>query len=639
MKNRKILLVLILFSWLLPVAQTFSTEKMDFDLGKMDASRALNDAYSFMAQPYSLLCFHNMDKLGLDLDWIRRAGPVIPLKDPKKGFTVEYTFHGERRTLNDYLKRSFALGFLVLNDDHIVFEKYFHHAGPKSRFLSNSVVKSIVSVLIGIAIEEGKIRHIEDPAVQYLPCLADSGFKHVTVKNLLQMASGIRWNEDYPDPDADFNRYMVAQLRGEPSFMELAASCEAMAQPGAHFEYQSINTQVLGQLLEAATGMPLNRYCQEKLWSKIGADSDAFFYRAKLQTQIPAAVGFDATLRDYGRFGLMVMNGGTLGGCRVVSKDWIRESTTLKGASELPQPAGPNDEFSENLGYAYQWWLLDGQDGVFMAMGIYGQAIYINPARHVVIVQTSAWPEPDPEPYWDEMVKVMTTIAEKTSPSISYTQQLWENNYPFYQKIRNLPFNQELLSGKLDEQVFRNYIIQDYLYLQNYRKVYGILLSKAPDETMMKFILKLINGIDEEIESIHGAYIQKFEISREELLHARTYPNTEFYNAFLIKTATLEPFEVGLIATLPCHWIYFQLGMDMKNSRKAQGSKYQEWINGYAEDAWEVSETKEVVNIVETCMRKTTAEIRGKMKQAFDTAMKLEYMFWDGIYKDLIWIE
>jgi len=229
--------------------------------------------------------------------------------------------------------------------------------------------------------------------------------------------------------------------------------------------------------------------------------------------------------------------------------------------------------------------------------------------------------------------------ADTGNPSKSYTQQIWDEYYPFYRKILNLPFNQELLSGKLEERVFKDYIIQDYHYLQNYRKVHGILLAKAPDEAAMKYMVNLINEIDKEIAHIHEHYIEKFRITREELMNSPSWPGTEFYNSFLVKTASMEPFEVGLMATLPCRWIYYQLGVDMKQSGKAGDSKYREWIDGYWEGPWETSDTRKAVEFTEKYMRATTDGNRVKMKKVYETAMKLEYMFWDGVYRGMKWVE
>ncbi|MDD5312810.1 MAG: TenA family protein [Dehalococcoidia bacterium] len=218
-------------------------------------------------------------------------------------------------------------------------------------------------------------------------------------------------------------------------------------------------------------------------------------------------------------------------------------------------------------------------------------------------------------------------------------QQIWEENYPFYQKILALPYNQELLSGKLDEAVFRDYIIQDYHFCQNYKKVHAILLARAPDDNAAQFMLKIIKEIDAEIEELHTTYIKRYQITDKELTDPTDYPSTELYNSYLIKTATLEPFEVGLMATLPCHWVYYQIGNDMKKTEKVQANKYQVWIDEYGAATWENSETKEVVDLAEGYMQVANDETRIKMKNAFVTAMKLEYMFWDGVYNRVKWVK
>ncbi len=639
---KAIFILWFIVSLLPPSPANSQPQDMDkIEIARMDMGRALLDKYSFMAQPYSFYYFHNMDKIGLGLDWVHRNGEIFLLKEPGENFAISYGFAGKHYSLEDYYKRNFVLGFLVLHNEQIILEKYYHGADSQSRFISNSVVKSFISVLIGIAVKEGKIKDIGDPVVRYLPYLANSGFKEATIKDLLKMSSGVRWDEeDYLGPGCDFNRYMSAWLRGETSLKDLAASCTTEEKPGERFEYKSIDTEVLGRVLEAATGMPLNKYLEKKLWDKIGAQSDAFFYRGKMQPNVPAAVGFNATLRDYGRFGLMVMNKGRLGSQRCVDEAWIEDSTAPEGISWQPQSAGPNDEFSDNMGYGYQWWLIPGDEHVFMALGIYGQAIYVNPKRQIVIVQSSAWPNPDSQANWDEMIKVMETIARKVSPSEVYaenfTQTIWDENYGFYQKILGLPFNQKLSDGSLDEKIFKNYIIQDYIFLQNFKKVYGILLSKAPDRKGSAFIADLIKGIDEEIETVHMKYFRKFGVTKKELTGALPNPGTELYNSYLVKTAALEPFQVGLIATLPCNWIYYQVGVDMKKKGQAGGNKYQEWIDAYGSETWEESDAKAFVDLVESYMKNSTPADREKMRQAYESAMKLEYMFWDEAYRQPI---
>jgi thiaminase/transcriptional activator TenA len=234
---------------------------------------------------------------------------------------------------------------------------------------------------------------------------------------------------------------------------------------------------------------------------------------------------------------------------------------------------------------------------------------------------------------------VASSVADKPNPTVHLTQQIWEENYPFYQKILAHPYNQELLSGKLDEAVFRDYIIQDYHFCQNYKKVHAILLAKAPDEAAATFMANIIRQIDAETESLHAVCIGKYHITDQELTSPTDYPSTELYNDFLVKTATLEPFEVGLMATLPCHWVYYQIGVDMKKVEKAQGNKYQAWIDQYGATTWENSETKKVVDLAEKYMQAANSENRLKMKNAFVTAMKLEYMFWDGVYNRVKWVQ
>jgi len=221
----------------------------------------------------------------------------------------------------------------------------------------------------------------------------------------------------------------------------------------------------------------------------------------------------------------------------------------------------------------------------------------------------------------------------------SLMHELWEENYPLYQKILAHPYNQQLLSGQLDEEVFRQYIIQDYHFCRNYQKTHAILLAKAPDEAASKFMANIIRQIDEETQSLHAVCIDKYHITERELTDPPAYPSTELYNDYLIKTATLEPFEVGLIATMPCHWVYYQVGLDMKKVEKVPGNKFQAWIDQYGSTAWENSGTKKNVDFAEKYMQAATDETRLRMKNAFVTAMKLEYMFWDGIYNKVKWIE
>jgi CubicO group peptidase (beta-lactamase class C family) len=409
-KARRLRWMPLMFVGLMLCLSSFAQSPGKIDISKMNPGEHLTGKYSYMSQPHSFYYFHNMDQLDLRTDWIKKADQAYPLREPVKERTFEYTFQGKRYSLDDYFKRNFVTGFLVLHNDQIIIEKYFHEAGRNSRFVSQSVSKSIVSILIGAAVEEDAIRSIEDPVIKYLPYLSESGYRSVTVKNLLQMSTGVKYSENYGDPKSEAALLGSALLTGSPSFQDYAQSIQPTnTPPGTKFEYQSVNTQVLGLLLEKVTGKRLNEYAQEKLWKKIGAQSDAFFYESKKQPDTCAFACFNATLRDYARVGLMMLQGGKLGEERVVSSKWVHDSTTPDAPFLKPSPGG-------GPGYAYQWWIPSGEKGVYMAQGIYGQCIYVDPTRHVVIVQTSAWPEPFPVPYAMEQEALLSKTASEIVP-------------------------------------------------------------------------------------------------------------------------------------------------------------------------------------------------------------------------------
>jgi CubicO group peptidase (beta-lactamase class C family) len=411
--KRRAWLIPVVFAVLMLSQRALAQNPGKIEISKMNPAGLLVDKYSYMAQPYSFYYFHHMDQLGLRTDLIKRGGWDYPLHEPTKPLAVEYTFGGSRYSLEDYFKRNFVTGFLVLRNDQILAERYFHGSDQNSRFVSQSLSKSIVSILIGAAVDDGLIKSIQDPVTNYLPYLSMSGYSSVTVKNLLQMSSGVNYSEDYRDPKSGAELIGAALLTGNPAFKNYVQSIQpTKTLPGTKFEYQSVNTQVLGLLLEKVTGKRLNKYAEEKLWSRIGAQSDAFFYESKKQPDTCAFACFNATVRDYARVGLMMLRGGALGEKAIVSKTWVHDSTTPDAPYLKPKRGGPEGGY----GYAYQWWVPPGNDGVFMALGIYGQCIYVNPARHVVIVQTSAWPEPVSSILDEEQKTLFDKIANEIVP-------------------------------------------------------------------------------------------------------------------------------------------------------------------------------------------------------------------------------
>lgn len=374
------------------------------DINKMKTKEIFTGPYSFFVPPYSFYYFQHMDKLDLKLDWVRRSGNIYPLQEPKHPFTLYYTFNRSRYNVEDYFKRNAVLGFIVLKDNQIVAERYFHGADQHSLFLSNSIGKSITSTLLGIALDERKIASIDDPVTKYLPELIHSGFNRVTIRQALEMASGLDLHFNPYDPNT-IPQFDSANLIGIPSFTNILKSVKAnmTVVPGKVFDYENENTEMLGLLIEKAVGVRYNQYLQTKIWNKIGAESDAFLYRAKVQQDQCTFGCFNATLRDYARFGLMMMNNGTLGGISIVTPAWVKAATT-----PVKYDVPPKD--SEHLGYGYQWWILSGQDHAYKGLGIFGQILYVNPTKHIVIVQIAAWPTPEDDNRWEEFAKVAEAI-------------------------------------------------------------------------------------------------------------------------------------------------------------------------------------------------------------------------------------
>lgn len=360
------------------------------ELSKMRPAGLLIDGYSYMTPPHSEYYFHHIDELGFRLEWVKRAGPVHALVG-RGGPALRPAFQKAGRTigLDEYFAQNRVAGLLVLRGDTVLLERYAFGADRKSRFVSQSIGKSVVSILVGVAIAQGRIADVNDLVTKYLPELGTSGYRNVTIKQTLQMATGVDYSEDYRDSTSGAARIGAALVTGRPSFDDFVGSMQPTAVvPGTRFQYQSVNTQLLGMLIERVTGMSLSKFAEHALWSKLGADSDAFFYQAKSQPGTCAFACFNATLRDYGRIGLLMLNKGIVDGYQVVPATWVGESTTAAEAHMRPGvAAGP-------FGYGYQWWIPPGPDGAFMAIGIFGQSIYVNPARGIVIVQASAWASP-----------------------------------------------------------------------------------------------------------------------------------------------------------------------------------------------------------------------------------------------------
>lgn len=284
-----------------------------------------------------------------------------------------------------FLDSSYAQGLILIQNDTIKYEKYWGGQTEAVKHISWSMSKSYVSALFGIAMEEGFIESIEQTVDEYLPELKGSGYEGVKIKDVLQMSTGVGFDETYSDPNADINRYWDDFGNGK-SQDKFAASLKNEIEPGTFNHYVSINTHVLGMIIVKATGQSLTEYLQEKIWKPIGAEFDAYWI-ADGEGMEMALGGLNATLRDYAKLGRLYLNKGNWNGKQIIPESWIEASTN---STEEHLQANSENSSSPSFGYGYQWWIPDGDQGEIMAIGVFNQYIYINPTTNTVIVKNSA---------------------------------------------------------------------------------------------------------------------------------------------------------------------------------------------------------------------------------------------------------
>ena len=280
-----------------------------------------------------------------------------------------------------YIDSSYTQGLIWIQNDTIQYENYWSGQKEEVKHISWSMSKSYVSALFGIAMEEGYIKSINQTVDEYLPELKGSGYENVKIKDVLQMASGIGFNEDYSNPKADINVYWSGFVSGK-SQDKFASTLVNEEPPGTYNHYVSINTHVLAMIIVKATGRSLTDYLQEKIWKPIGTEFDAYWLVDGEGMEM-ALGGLNACLRDYAKLGRLYLNKGKYNGKQIVPEKWIENSVTVTEKHLLPSTNG-------GTGYGYQWWIPEGNEGEFMAIGIFNQYIYINPKTKTVIVKNSA---------------------------------------------------------------------------------------------------------------------------------------------------------------------------------------------------------------------------------------------------------
>ena len=289
----------------------------------------------------------------------------------EKRITIENYAH-EKMDMKIFLEKSPTVAFLIIRNDTLMYEKYFRDYEAGTPVASFSMAKSYVSALIGIAIAEGKIKSEDEPVVNYLTELkGKKGWDKVTIHHLLQMASGVKFGEGYNTP-----------FSGAASFYYGRTLCKSIArlkiekEPMTGFDYKSVNTELLGLILERATGKHMTEYLDEKIWQPLGMEYDASWSIDKKNNGLEKAFCcINAKARDFAKFGRLYLNKGNWNGDQVVPAEWVKKSLTI------------NTEPGAEWYYNRQWWLASKEDGDFSAGGHLGQYIYVYPKKNLIIVR------------------------------------------------------------------------------------------------------------------------------------------------------------------------------------------------------------------------------------------------------------
>ena len=362
-------------------------------LGKADGYpyEKLHGGFSLLTDRYKVGNFTHMEQT-----FWARAIPVAPqarpLKKAAESFSFRYDYNGKTYSIEELLARQRITGLLILKGDAIVYEGYQYGRAATDKFSSFSMAKTVVALLAGIALGEGRIASLDDAAEKYAPALADSVYGKVSLRNLLRMSSGVKWSDKVVAGPSD-----IAQLSADTYFRRGRGGASSLqwvrywvAAPGTLFNYSSAETFALALAVRGAVGADLTTYAAEKLWKPLGAESDASW----LTDSSGAEAGYcciNARLRDYARLGMLLAADGALDGRQIVPREFLLEATDAERQPDYLKPRKATQFF----GYGYQTWLYPYRTRTFQARGLFGQEIIVQPSSGIVVVITSALRTPD----------------------------------------------------------------------------------------------------------------------------------------------------------------------------------------------------------------------------------------------------
>ena len=365
---------------------------------------------NYRDHPMSQWAFHNAGA-PLNVVMIPRQGDIRPLPGPLRPELGDRQFtdlHGRKLSFDALFEANYADGVVIVQGSRLLHESYFNGFNPHAQHIWFSMTKSLASTAFGLLVEQGKV-DLQASPVKYIPELGGSGFERVTIQQVLDHATAIDFKENYTDHSSDFFRYYAPALNmawlpgaadvqpgdtdiyGVHDFLVKFIKPDPELQPGAAFDYNSSNADVLGWLVARISGQTFQDYVQQNIWAKLGAEHDAYIVVDRAYMPVVTG-GMNTTVRDAARFGMMVRDRGEFAGEQVIPAAWIDASLDISDQVRANMAANPKYGDDPWVAYHNMWWVLDERAGEYCAVGVHGQVIYINRSADTVMAWFSSQP-------------------------------------------------------------------------------------------------------------------------------------------------------------------------------------------------------------------------------------------------------
>lgn len=350
--------------------------------GQAQVPEAIREYRLHMFEPAVSVLANRTAELMFDTSRVEAGGEVWALPGESQPLDFSYEHDGRRRPAREFAERTYTDALLIIKHGRIMHEAYFNRATADTHFMSYSMGKSFNSILVGAALADGSISSVADPVTRYLPELNGTAYDGLTLENLLQMRTGVAWEDNFFVPGPSRDAHVSAFVNNEGRFVSAARDMRRTGPAGETFNYNSVEAALVGEIVSRATSRPVSVYLSERVWRPAGMQRHAFYV-----LDGPPGIGkeftagaFNAVLRDYGRVGLMMLNEGEANGRGILPASWVRESTTPGPGSARP-----------GLGYAYLWWTIEG-GAAYTMLGGEGQFLYVDPPSRTVVVKLSHVP-------------------------------------------------------------------------------------------------------------------------------------------------------------------------------------------------------------------------------------------------------